>query len=75
MEGGPAVKAGLQAYDVILSFDGKTIDDFDDLTSAINDAGIGASAEIEVLRGYQEGEPQIVTKTITIAEKDTTGRR
>lgn len=75
MEGGPAVKAGLQAYDVILSFDGKTIDDFDDLTAAINDAGIGSSAEIEVLRGYQEGEPQIVTKTITIAEKDTTGRR
>ena len=75
MEGGPAVKAGLQAYDVILSFDGKTIDDFDDLTAAINDAGIGSSVEIEVLRGYQEGEPQIVTKTITIAEKDTTGRR
>ncbi len=75
MEDGPAVRAGLQAYDVILGFDGKTIDTFDDLTSAINDAGIGTSVEIEVLRGYQEGEPQIVTKTITIAEKDTTGRR
>ena len=75
MEDGPALYAGLQPYDVILSFDGKNIDTFDDLTAAIQEAGIGTSVEVEVLRGYQEGDPQIVTQTLTIAEKNTTGRK
>ena len=75
MEDGPALYAGLQPYDVILSFDGKTIDTFEDLTAAIQEAGIGNSVEVEVLRGYQEGDPQIVTQTLTIAEKNTTGRK
>ena len=75
MEDGPALYAGLQPYDVILSFDGKAIDTFEDLTAAIQEAGIGNSVEVEVLRGYQEGDPQIVTQTLTIAEKNTTGRK
>ena len=75
MEEGPALKAGLQPYDVIISMDGDPIETFSDLTSAIADAGIGETVELEILRGYQEGDPQIVTKTLTIAEKNTTGRK
>ena len=75
MEEGPALKAGLQPYDVIISMDGEPIETFSDLTSAIADAGIGETVELEILRGYQEGDPQIVTKTLTIAEKNTTGRK
>ena len=74
IEGGPSAKAGLQMYDVILSFDGKTIEDFEDLTSAIHEAGIGTTVSVEVLRGYQEGDPQMVSLTLTIAEKNSTGR-
>ena len=55
--------------------DGEPIETFSDLTSAIADAGIGETVELEILRGYQEGDPQIVTKTLTIAEKNTTGRK
>ena len=75
MEDGPALKAGLQPYDVIISLDGKPIETFSDLTSAIADAGIGETVELEILRGYQEGDPQIVTKSLTIAEKNSTGRK
>ncbi|MBR5474163.1 MAG: trypsin-like peptidase domain-containing protein [Lachnospiraceae bacterium] len=75
MEDGPALYAGLQPYDVIMSFDGKSIETFDDLTAAIHEVGIGNSVEIEVLRGYQEGDPQMVTLTIAIAEKNSTARK
>lgn len=74
MDSSPAKAAGLQMYDVILNFNGHTIDTFEDLTSAIYEAGIGAKVEVEVLRGYQEGEPQTVTLQLTIGEKNSTGR-
>lgn len=75
VSGGPAERAGMQMYDVILNFDGKTIENFDDLTAAIQEAGIGKTVELEVLRGYQEGDPQTVNLSLTIQEKDSTGRR
>lgn len=73
--GGPAELAGLQMYDVILTFDGKTIETFEDLTAAIQEAGIGSTVEVEVLRGYQEDQPETLTMTLMIAEKDSSGRK
>jgi serine protease Do len=75
VDGGPAAIAGLQVYDVILTFNDKTIETFDDLTAAIQEVEIGDTATIEVLRGYQEDQPQTVSLTVKIAEKDSTGRK
>ena len=69
VENGPAAKAGVQANDVIISFNGQPINVFDDLTAAIKELGIGGSAEMEILRGYIEGDAQTVTLQVTIEEK------
>ncbi len=71
---GPAALAGLQPYDIIITFDGKPVEDFDDLSAAIDEAGVGKTVEVEVLRGYQQGEAETTMLTLTIQEKDSTGR-
>ncbi len=69
VENGPAAKAGVQANDVIISFNGQPINVFDDLTAAIQELGIGGSAEMKFSRGYIEGDAQTVTLHVTIEEK------
>lgn len=75
VNGGPADRAGLEMYDVILTFDGHTIEGFSDLTDAIAEAGIGKTVEVEVLRGYLDDNPETVTLELTIQEKNSTIRR
>jgi len=47
---GPASRAGLEQYDIILSVDGRKIGDTATLLKLISDAPIGSSVSIEVLR-------------------------
>lgn len=57
---GPAAKAGLLMGDILVSLDGKTVPDTDDLRSVLELHAIGASIQADVLRGG-------VSKKIAIA--------
>lgn len=48
---GPAARAGVQQGDVILSLDGRRVEDNRDLTQRIGATSVGQSARLEVLRG------------------------
>lgn len=50
---GPAMEAGLQKLDLIVAADGKTVDSIYSLKRAINEAGVGGTLSLTVLR---EGE-------------------
>lgn len=65
----PAQAAGLQTYDVIISFDGKPIGEFNDMKEMLNSTNVGDVVELEVVRGYLDGEAQTVTLTVTIGQK------
>ncbi|MFP5520204.1 MAG: trypsin-like peptidase domain-containing protein [Bdellovibrionia bacterium] len=50
---GPAAKAGIRVYDVIIEFNGKKIKNSNSLIDAVADAPIGQSVKAVVLRGDQ----------------------
>jgi len=50
VEGGPADKAGVKVGDVLLSVNGKKINDFGDLVQEVEKAGIGTTLKVEVWR-------------------------
>lgn len=52
--GGPAGKAGIKNYDVVVEFDGKKIRNSSDLMNAVADASIGSSASIKIIREGKE---------------------
>lgn len=49
-EDSPAEKAGLKEDDIIIEFNGKKVEDSDDLVNAVHDAKPDASADIVVVR-------------------------
>jgi S1-C subfamily serine protease len=50
---GPATGAGIQEGDLIVAFDGQTIQTLDDLHRALTEARIGTTARLVVLRGAE----------------------
>jgi serine protease Do len=77
--GGPADKAGLKRYDVIVEFDGKPVEDMSDLPRVVAATPVGRTVKVVVLRdGEKEGfkiavgaleEPK--EETLAEAEKGT----
>ncbi|MBI4549154.1 MAG: PDZ domain-containing protein [Ignavibacteriae bacterium] len=61
VEDSPAEKAGIQEGDIIISFDGKTIDDSDDLTKAVRRMKPKTNVKVEVQRG---GEKKMLTAVV-----------
>jgi len=57
--GSPADKAGLERDDIIISFQGKTVTDFDAFVTDIQQAGVGAEVKLEYIHLGQR-----LTKTI-----------
>jgi Do/DeqQ family serine protease len=57
MRQGPAARAGIEPYDIILSVNGQRVTDTSSLLKLISDAPIGGTVTIEVLR---EGERRTV---------------
>jgi serine protease Do len=49
-EGGPAKKAGIETGDVIVSFDGKEINDANELPLIVAATAVGKTAKIEIIR-------------------------
>jgi serine protease Do len=62
-EDSPADEAGLKDGDVIVSFNGKKVDDPDDLRDLVRDTEPGEKVEIEVMR-----EGKSMTLTLTVGE-------
>lgn len=58
-EGGPADGAGLQRFDVITRFNGKSIDGMEALLSAVAEASTSKPSKLELIRGGQ-------TQTVSI---------
>ncbi len=58
---GPVDDGSLQAGDVVISFDGKTIDNMRDLPRIVADTTVGKEVEVVIMR---KGEEQTVTVTL-----------
>lgn len=63
-EDSPADRAGVERYDIVVSFAGSAIENMDDLLAAIRDTGAANTAELVVIRGGKKK-----TLTITPAER------
>jgi serine protease Do len=59
MPGGPADEAGIKRYDVILSFDGKKIDEMNDLPRIVAATPVGKKVKVVVLRDGKENTVKI----------------
>ena len=57
--GSPADKGGLEAGDILTSFDGKPIQNLYDFTYALRDSEVGQTVEILYLRGGTEGKTKV----------------
>jgi serine protease Do len=62
-ENGPADKAGLQAGDVILKFDGKAVEKSRDLPRIVAETTVEKTVEVELVR-----DGQTITKYVTLGE-------
>jgi serine protease Do len=63
---GPAAKAGMKPEDVIIRFDNKPVNSFDDLEAAVGSTPPGKTVPVTVVRNKRE-----VTLNVTLALRDT----
>ncbi|MDG1431358.1 MAG: Do family serine endopeptidase [Paracoccaceae bacterium] len=62
---GPAADAGIASGDIIVSFDGSTVEDVRDLVNQVGAADVGAIVEVDVIR---DGE--LVTIDVTLGRRE-----
>ncbi|MBQ7925487.1 MAG: trypsin-like peptidase domain-containing protein [Lachnospiraceae bacterium] len=67
-EGTPAHQAGLLMGDIIVSFDGRSISDANELLNAMSYYAAGETVEIEVMR-LQKGKYESVIKEVTLGKR------
>ena len=69
-DGSPAAEAGLRVYDVIISFNGNAINNFEDMSAWLEQCEVGDTVTIEVLRNYMnDGEAETVELSVTLQQK------
>ncbi|MGH6872743.1 MAG: DegQ family serine endoprotease [Rhizomicrobium sp.] len=67
--GGPAAKAGLQAGDVIVGFDGKAVPDSRTLPRVVADAPVGKNAEVQFVRNGQKQTARVTVARLEDEDK------
>ena len=81
---GPAAKAGVRRYDVIVEFDGKPVHEMEELPKLVASAPVGAKARLKVIRkgeeetftvqlGELEGEPKLASTEPEVEEPSAFG--
>jgi serine protease Do len=76
-KGSPADKAGVEATDIILSFDGKPVENSSDLPRIVGSTRPGSSSALEVWRKGQTRKLNITVAELQedrVAARDTPGR-
>ncbi|MES2963711.1 MAG: trypsin-like peptidase domain-containing protein [Bdellovibrionota bacterium] len=68
LRGGPADKAGIKPYDVIIEFDGKKTNTSADLQNSVGDLKIGGSGKAKVWRFDERGRRKDFTYDVKIEE-------
>lgn len=58
--GGPAARARLQAGDVLVAWDGRTLAGIDELHRVLTEDAVGRAASVTVLRGKHKLEVTLV---------------
>jgi len=65
----PADKGGIRAHDIIIKFEGKTVQTIDSLTSRLGKKRAGDTVEITVMRQNNYGEFEEKTLSVTLGSK------
>lgn len=68
LPGGPADKAGIKPYDIIMDFGGRKTENSGALLNAVADTPIGKSAKVKVWRYDDQGRKKEHTLTLKVAE-------
>lgn len=68
VRGGPADKAGLRPYDIIIDVNGKKISGPADLQNVVAGLDIGSKAKIKIWRFNERGDRQEKTFSVAVAE-------
>lgn len=68
MRGGPADKAGLQPYDIIVEFNGKKLSGPGDLQVSVGDSDVGRKVAVKVLRFDDNRSKKTLNLEVTLAE-------
>lgn len=68
---GPAAKAGLQPYDIVMEFNGRKIRSSTDLVDAVSDAPINKDAKLKILRGEKSIVANVMIKERVEAKRPT----
>jgi serine protease Do len=69
VEGGPAEKAGIERGDVIITFDGKDINESDDLPYIVASTPVGKTVTVEVMRKGERKSIQVKIGELEEEEK------
>jgi serine protease Do len=63
--GGPADKAGMKAEDIIVSLDGKPLNDGDDLINAVTSTPVGEAVNLTILRAGKHEDLHVVVGNLS----------
>jgi serine protease Do len=73
MKGSPAEKAGIKQGDVILQFNGKTIEDTGHLRNMVSQTPVGSRVKVAILRQKKELEMEVVIAELPKKMAETSG--
>jgi serine protease Do len=74
LRSGPADKAGIQPYDIIVEFNGKKTDNASELQNAVASTSIGSDAQAKIWRYNEQGKRRELTVKVQITENPDESR-